>query len=73
MNGFSCLMFIFGLLIFLAGLYLFTGHKNELLLWKVPDIKKFTMSEVKNVGKWTMIVSIVPIIIAIIALFLDIN
>ena len=65
MNGFSCLIFI-------AGIYLYTGHKNELLLWKVHDIKKFTIEETKNVGKWTMIVSIIPLILAIIGLFLDI-
>lgn len=65
MYGFSILMIIFGILIFLAGLYLFTGHKNEVLLWKVPDIKKFTIEETKNVGKWTMIVSIIPFVLAI--------
>ena len=72
MNGFSCLMFIFSFLIFLAGLYLYTGHKNEVLLWKVHDIKKFTIEQTKNVGKWTIIVSIIPLILAIIGLFLDI-
>lgn len=65
MYGFSILMIIFGIFIFLAGLYLFTGHKNEVLLWKVPDIKKFTIEETKNVGKWTMIASIIPFILAI--------
>ena len=72
MNGFSCLMFIFALLIFIAGIYLYTGHKNELLLWKVHDIKKFTIEETKNVGKWTIIAGLVPLILAIIGLFLDI-
>ena len=72
MNGFSCLMFIFAFLIFIAGIYLYTGHKNELLLWKVHDIKKFTIEETKNVGKWTMISSLVPLILAIIGLFLGI-
>ncbi len=72
MNGFSCLMFIFALLIFIAGIYLYTGHKNELLLWKVHDIKKFTIEETKNVGKWTIIAGLVPLSLAIIELFLDI-
>ena len=72
MNGFSIFMFIFSFFIFLAGLYLFTGHKNEVLLWKVHDIKKFTIEETKNVGKWTMISSLVPLVIGIIGLFLDI-
>ena len=72
MNGFSIFMLIFSVLIFLAGLYLYTGHKNEVLLWKVHDIKKFTIEQTKNVGKWTMIASIVPLIIAVLGLFLDI-
>ena len=72
MNGFSCLMFIFSFLIFIAGVYLFTGHKNEVLLWKVHDIDKFTKEETKNVGKWTIIASVVPLVMAIIGLILDI-
>lgn len=72
MNGFSILMFIFGFLVFLAGIYLYTGHKNEVLLWKVHDIKKFTIEQTKNVGKWTMIASAVIVLIGIIGLFLDI-
>ncbi len=72
MNGFSCLMLIFSILIFLAGLYLYTGHKNEVLLWKVHDIKKITIEEVKNIGKWTIITSIIPLILSILGLFLDI-
>ena len=69
MSGFSILMFIFGGLILLAGLYLFTGHKNEVLLWKVHDIKNFTIEQTKNVGKWTMISSLVPFILGICGLF----
>ena len=66
MNGISILMFALGIGVFLAGLWLFTGHKSELLLWKNPQAKKMPMAEVKNVGKWTMIASAVPVVIAII-------
>lgn len=72
MNGFSILMLIFGTLIFLAGLYLYTGHRSELLVWKGPDVKKMPMEDLKKLGKWTMISSLVPFILAIIGLFLDI-
>ena len=65
-------MFIFGGLVFLAGIYLYTGHKNEVLLWKVHDIKKFTIEQTKNVGKWTIFASAVIVLIGIIGLFLDI-
>lgn len=66
----SILMFIFGLLIFLAGLYLFTGHRSEILLWKNHNVKTMPIEEIKNAGKWTMVSSIVPIIIGIISLLL---
>lgn len=72
MNPLSIFMFIFSVCIFIAGLWLFTGHKNEVLLWKVHDIKNFPMEKVKNIGKWTMIVSIVPLILGIIAMIFDI-
>lgn len=59
-------LFIFGFIVLLCGIYLFTGHKNELLLWKVHDIKNFTIEQTKNVGKWTIISSLIIMIISII-------
>lgn len=67
MNGFSILMFIFSLGIFLAGLYLFTGHNSELLLWKTYR-KDTPKEEIVNVGKWTMISSLVPLILGILGI-----
>ena len=72
MNGLSILMFIFAFLIFLCGIYLYTGHKNELLLWRTHNIDKITKEELKVIGKWTMISSLVPLLVAIVNLFLDI-
>ena len=71
MNGFSILMLTFGTLIFFAGLYTYTGHYSEILLWHIHK-KNPTKSELKNIGKWTMISSTIPIILSIIGLFLDI-
>ena len=68
MNGFSILFFIFGFLIFLAGLYIYTGHKNEVLLWKTHNIEKLTKKDLKIIGKWTMLSSIIPVILAILGL-----
>lgn len=48
MIGLSIFIIIFGALDFLAGLYLYTGHKSQLLLWKVNDVKKMTMSYLKK-------------------------
>jgi hypothetical protein len=72
MNGLSILMIIFGVLIFLAGLYIYTGHKNPVLLWKVYNLDTITKEELQNIGKWTMISSIIPFIIAIIGFFIEI-
>ena len=72
MNGISILMFALGAGVFLAGLWLFTGHKSEILLWKNPQASKLSDKEVRNVGKWTMIAAIVPVVIAIVFLFIEI-
>ena len=74
MNGLACLMFIFSICIFAAGTYLHTGRKGdltELLIWKNPHANKMTKSEIKNVGKWTMISSIVPFVITVIVLIIS--
>ena len=72
MNGFSVLFFIFGIMILIAGIVLYTGHKDEVLLWKVYDVKKLPQSELKNIGKWTRLSSIIPFIIAIIGVIFKI-
>ena len=71
MNGLTILMFIFATLIFLAGLYIYTGHNSELLIWKGYN-KNASKEELRNIGKWTMIVSIIPIIIGIIGIFIEV-
>ncbi len=71
MSGLSVLMFIFGLGIVLAGLYIYTGHRSELLLWKTHNVKRLTIEELKTIGKWTMISSIIPFIVALIGLFIE--
>ncbi len=73
MNGLAVLMFIFGILIFLCGLYLYGGHNGDftrLLLWKMHK-DTFSKEELQLAGKWTMISSLIPFIIAILALIFD--
>ena len=69
MNGASTLMVIFGVFLFLFGFYVYRGHDVSSLFWKA-GYQKLSKNEWKNIGKWTMIVSIIPIIIAIIASFM---
>ena len=68
MYGFSILMSIFGVLVILAGYYVYRGHNSELLLWRGYNPNR-TKTELKVIGKWTMIVGLIIIIIAIIGYF----
>ncbi len=71
MNGLTILMFIFAFLIILAGLYIYTGHNSELLIWKAYN-KNASKEELRNLGKWVMLTSILPIIVGIIGIFIDV-
>ena len=71
MNGFSILMFIFATCVLLMGIYMFTGHKVELLTTR-PAFKNLSKDDWKMVGKWTMISSIFIFILGIIGFFIEI-
>ncbi len=64
MSGFSILMLIFGICVLLVGLYMFTGHKIDMLSWRA-GFKNLNKEEWKNIGKWTMVTSIFIFILAI--------
>ena len=66
MSNFSIFMFIFATCVFLIGLYMFSGsgHKLEIMTYRAA-FKNLTKSEWKNIGKWTMIVSIIPFLLAL--------
>ena len=70
MNGFSTLMFIFASVTILMGLYMSTGRKIEILAMK-PGYKGLTKEGWKNIGKWTIIVSLFIYLISIIGLFIN--
>lgn len=70
MSGFSILMFIFGGCVLVTGFYMFTGHKIDALSWRAP-YKKASISEWKNIGKWTMIVSVFIFLLGFFGLFFD--
>lgn len=71
LNGLSVLMYIFGGLVILAGLYIYKGHNSELLIWKGRN-PNATKEELKVTGRWTMIVGIIIIVIGIVGMFLNI-
>jgi len=70
MSGFSILFLIFATLVLLAGLYMYTGHKLGLLTGRAA-FKNLKKDEWKNIGKWTMLVSIFIYLIAIIGLIFN--
>ncbi len=70
MSGFSILMLIFATCVLLVGFYMYTGHKLELLTYRAA-FRNLSISEWKNIGKWTMISSIVIYILSIIGLFIE--
>ena len=70
MSGFSILMFIFGVCVLLVGLYMYTGHKLDILTYRVA-FRNLTKSEWKNIGKYTMITSIFIFILALLGLLLN--
>lgn len=72
MNGFSILMFIFAISVFLVGLYMFTGHKIDMLSWRAP-YQNLNADDWKKIGKYTMIVSMFIFIIGIIVLIFNIQ
>jgi len=71
MNGFSILFIIFGLLVFLTGLYMYTGHKLEIMTMRAA-YRNLNKSDWKNIGKWTMVASIFIFAIAIIGFIFNI-
>ena len=70
MNGFSILFFIFATLVLVVGIYMYTGHKVELLTGSAAfqNLKK---DEWKNIGKWTIIVSLFIYLIAILGILFN--
>ena len=70
MSSFGILFFIFGISVFLVGLYMFTGHKLDMLAWRAP-YKNLNIAEWKNIGKWTMITSIFIFALAVVGLIFN--
>ena len=68
MNPISILFFIFSICILLVGIYMFTGHEFKAVSWRAA-YKGCKKEDWINIGKWTMITSIIPFIIAVILLF----
>ena len=64
MNGFAIFMLIFGMALLLTGFYMYKGHKIGMLEGRVA-FKNISKKDWINIGKWTMIVSIIPFLLAL--------
>ncbi len=70
MSGFGILMLIFAALLFLIGIYMFTGHKVGILEGRVA-FRGLSKEEWKNIGKYTIFVSIFVLILGIIGIIFN--
>lgn len=72
MNGFSILMFIFASLVLLVGLFMYTGHKLDILTGRAA-FNNLSRDEWVNIGKYTCIVSIFIYLLGIIGIIFNFN
>lgn len=72
MHGYSVLMLIFGICIFLIGIYVYTGHYSQILFAR-SHMKNPGKEYLKYLGKIILLVSTAPIISAISGFFLSEN
>jgi hypothetical protein len=65
---------IFGFCVLLVGLYMYSGsgHPIKAITWRVP-FKNLTKKEWKNIGKWTIISSIIIMILGIILIIMRLD
>ena len=70
MNGFGLLMLIFAICVLLTGLYMYTGHKLGILTYRAA-FRNLNKSEWINIGKWTMVSSIIIFVLAFIGIIFD--
>ncbi len=66
MSESSILFLIFGTCVLLVGLYMFTGHKLGIFTMR-PAFKNLNKDDWKNIGKWTMISSLIIYAIALLS------
>ena len=72
MSGYAIVMLVFGILLILAGLYIYKGHNNRVLLWKGYN-PKASKKELQTIGRTTMFVGVAPIISALSSLIVEEN
>ena len=70
MQNFGILFIVFGIGVFLMGIYFYTGHFNKKIFWRAMW-KNMTKPKIINVGRATIGVSIPIILTGISSLFFE--
>ena len=70
--GLGTLLLIFGILLALAGIYIFTGHKNPLIFGRAwVSAKNSTKEQLRVIGTILIVISVIIAIIGGVLLFLS--
>ena len=68
--GLGTLLLIFGVVLFPISIYIYTGHKNELLFGRaMVSIRNATKEDLKRIGKILFVIDIIITIIGGVLLF----
>ena len=70
--GLGSLLFIFGIVLALAGIYIFTGHKNGLIFGRAwVSAKNANKDQLRVIGAIILVISVIVLIIGSVLLFLS--
>ena len=70
--GLGSLLFIFGIVLALAGIYIFTGHKNALIFGRAwLSAKNANKDQLRVIGAIILVISVIVLIIGSVLLFLS--
>ena len=70
MSGFGILMLIFATAVLLTGIYMYSGHKLNILTMR-PAFKNLSIDDWKKVGKYTILVSLFIYLLGILGIFFN--
>ncbi|MBR6253030.1 MAG: hypothetical protein IKR04_04235 [Clostridia bacterium] len=70
--GLGTLLFIFGILLALAGIYIFTGHKNQFIFGRAwVSAKNASKDQLRVIGSIILVIAVIVLIIGGVLLVLS--
>lgn len=70
MSPVGILFLIFATCVLLVGLYMFTGHKLDIMTWRVA-FRNLSIDDWKRIGKYTMLASLLIYLLAVVAIIFN--